>query len=119
MCQSHPPTSLRHPNAVRRSPLEPRLRRMPGQLSCRCRWMPRLSAPSCRASRTGPTRSFVIPFRATQGRYLMESHAEMRSMNCRNGFQWSAHFDPRYGSASKDVQQQLAGRSGQASRRLA
>lgn len=42
----------------------------------------------------------------------MESHAEMRSMNCRNGFQWSAHFDPRYGSASKDVQQQLAGRSG-------
>lgn len=44
----------------------------------------------------------------------MESHAEMRSMNCRNGFQWSAHFDPRYGSASKDVQQQLAGRSGQA-----
>lgn len=49
----------------------------------------------------------------------MESHAEMRSMNCRNGFQWSAHFDPRYGSASKDVQQQLAGRSGQASRRLA
>jgi hypothetical protein len=49
----------------------------------------------------------------------MDSHAEVRATHRRNGLRWPAHFDLRCSLAAKDVQEELARRTGESSRGLA
>ena len=49
----------------------------------------------------------------------VDSHAEVRATQRRNGLRWSAHFDLRCSLAPKDVEEQFARRTAEPSRRLA
>jgi hypothetical protein len=61
----------------------------------------RLGTPT--ASRNGP----------------MDSHAEVRVIDRRNGFRWSAHLDSRRGLPSKNVEQEFARRTTESDGRFA
>ena len=49
----------------------------------------------------------------------VDSHAEVRATQRRNGLRWSAHFDLRCSLAPEDVEEQFARRTAEPSRRLA
>jgi hypothetical protein len=50
---------------------------------------------------------------------MMDSHAEVRVIDRRNGFRWSAHLDSRRGLPSKNVEQEFARRTAESGGRFA